>query len=50
MTAGRTPGEALGQRVGAQQQHGAGNVFRQRFADAGGMRAQKFDLKAADVV
>ncbi len=42
--------KTLGERVGAQQDHGARYVFGQRFADAGRVRAQKVDLKLANIV
>ena len=41
---------ALGERVGAQQHHGAGVGDGERFADADGMRAHEIDLQFADLV
>ena len=42
--------EALGHGIGAQQKHGARDIFPQRFADTGTMRAQQIDLEGANLV
>ena len=44
------PRETLGEGIGAQQQHSAGNVFRQWFPDASRVRAQKLDLQGTNIV
>ena len=50
MTTARTPEKPLASELARKQDHGAGDVFAQRFADADGVRAHQVDLKLADVV
>ena len=41
-------GKSLGQRIRPQQQHGAGHIFSQRFANARSVRAHQVDLQLAN--
>ena len=43
-------GKSLGERIGAQQHHGAGFGDGKRVADAHGVRAYQVDLQFADLV
>src|SRR5208282_4638155 len=45
---GARAGKALGERVGAKQNHAASHVFSQRFAHPCSVRAHQVDLELAD--